>query len=114
MGRNDELREILRELQERTGARVRKLEVDLDSLTTARRGSSDDDEHDPEGVTLSGEWSMLTGLLESARDDARQADEAMARLEAGAYGVCASCGQPIPAGQLEVRPARERCVACTP
>ena len=114
MGRNDDLLRILNELQERVRDRVRRLEADLDALTAARRGSSDDDEHDPEGVTLSSEWSMLTGLLESAREDARQTESALLRLADGEYGLCAACGQPIPSGQLEVRPARERCVACTP
>ncbi|WP_336660709.1 TraR/DksA family transcriptional regulator [Leucobacter sp. USHLN153] len=103
----------LRAEQERLAARVARLEADLDALTRARRGSVDDDEHDPDGEPLSARWSLLAGLLESARADARLADAAMRRIEAGTYGVCASCGQPIPEGQLEVRPFRERCVSCT-
>ncbi|MFA5607240.1 MAG: TraR/DksA C4-type zinc finger protein [Leucobacter sp.] len=78
----------------------------------ARRGESDDDEHDPEGETLSSRWSLLAGLLESAREDQRHAEAALRRLEEGSYGVCASCGEPIPDGQLEARPFRERCVPC--
>ncbi|SDQ24639.1 TraR/DksA family transcriptional regulator [Leucobacter chromiiresistens] len=100
--------------QERIAARVTKLERDIAALTSARRSSVDDDEHDPDGEPLSARWSLLAGLLESARDDARQAADAVRRLDAGAYGVCVACGQPIPAGQLDVRPFRERCVACTP
>ncbi|MEB4614450.1 TraR/DksA family transcriptional regulator [Leucobacter sp. M11] len=106
------LRSMLAEEQARVLARVAKLEVDIDALTSARRSESDDDEHDPEGVTLSSQWSMLGGLLESAREDARQAESALHRLAEGTYGVCASCGNAIPAEQLEVRPFRERCVPC--
>lgn len=106
-------RRSLLDLRAHTSERVRKLEQNLELLTTARRGSSDDDEHDPEGATLSGEWSMLTGLIESARDDAAEIDTALERLANGTYGVCRACGKPISEGQLEARPARERCVACT-
>ena len=105
-------REALLEFQGQTRERVQNLEAKLSSLTAARRSSSDDDEHDPEGETLSSQWSMLAGLLESAREDERMAAEAIARLDAGAYGMCVGCLLPIPAAQLEVRPFRERCVAC--
>ena len=112
MTQDEHLRSILFQQQERTTARVNKLQADLDALTRARRSESDDDEHDPEGVTLSSQWSMPAGLLESARVDAQQVDDAIRRLDEGTYGICVSCGQPIPLGQLEVRPFRERCVSC--
>jgi RNA polymerase-binding transcription factor DksA len=37
---------------------------------------------------------------------------ALERLALGTYGVCASCGQPIPEARLEVLPAAATCVAC--
>ncbi|WP_449279179.1 TraR/DksA family transcriptional regulator [Leucobacter sp. GX0328] len=92
--------------------RVAKLEADLDALTRARRSESDDDEHDPEGETLSAQWSLRAGLLEDARATLRQADAALGRLAAGTYGVCIVCGGPIPEGQLEARPFRDQCVKC--
>ena len=79
MTQDERLRSLLLAQQERTRIRVERLAADLDALTSARRGESDDDEHDPEGVTLSSQWSMLAGLLESARDEDRQTEEAMAR-----------------------------------
>jgi len=30
----------------------------------------------------------------------------------GSYGICADCGQPIPAERLEIFPATTQCVAC--
>jgi len=77
-----------------------------------RVGSNDDDEHDPEGVTLSSEWSRLSGLAEAAQAELRQVDEALVRMDAGTYGICAHCGRPIPPERLEVRPFAEYCVAC--
>lgn len=112
MTEHDDLRARLIEERELVLERVAKFEVRLSLLTRDRRGQSDDDEHDPEGDTLSAQWSLHAGLLESARDSLRQADAAMKRLEAGTYGVCLVCGGMIPPEQLEVMPFREHCVGC--
>ena len=84
----------------------------LADLVHDRQGSNDDDEHDPEGVTLSSEWSRLSALAEAAADEVRQYDDALARWDAGDYGICTSCGKPIPEGRLEVRPFARLCVPC--
>ena len=112
MSDEDRLKALLDEASQRIAQRVAGLEAQLDALTRARRSESDDDEHDPEGVPLSAEWSRLSGLLESARRDALLAEEAHHRLIDGTYGVCAGCGKPIPVERLEVRPFADRCVAC--
>ncbi|MFD5213971.1 TraR/DksA family transcriptional regulator [Microbacterium sp. NPDC058345] len=84
----------------------------LAELVHDRRGSNDDDEHDPEGVTLSSEWSRLSALSDAAVDEVRRFDDALARWDAGTYGICASCGNRIPDARLEVRPFATHCVAC--
>jgi len=105
-------RERLLALRAQAAARVQATAATLDELTHDRAGSNDDDEHDPEGVTLSSEWSRLTGLAEAAASELRQVDDALARVDAGTYGFCANCGKPIPSGRLEARPFAEYCVAC--
>lgn len=112
MTRMPEVRVLLETEQARVAARVQLLESDLAALTRARRGESDDDEHDPDGASMSSQWSMLAGLLDAARAEQQAVDDALHRLDQGAYGICASCGHPIPVTQLEVRPFRERCVSC--
>lgn len=102
----------LEELHTAAVARVAATAATLGELMHDREGSNDDDEHDPEGVTLSSEWSRLTGLADAAASELRQVDEALARLDTGDYGVCARCGQRIPAARLEVRPFATHCVAC--
>lgn len=37
---------------------------------------------------------------------------ALARLEAGTYGSCASCGDTIPPARLELRPWAVSCTGC--
>lgn len=99
-------------LRAEAAARVESTAATLAELMHDREGSNYDDEHDPEGVTLSSEWSRLTGLAEAAASELQQVDDAIARLDAGTYGVCANCGRPIPEARLEVRPFATHCVAC--
>jgi DnaK suppressor protein len=99
----------------RRGELQRQLDV-LDSqlamLREARGDEVADDEHDPEGPTLSAEWSRVEGQREDVAAELRALADALARVEAGTYGVCVSCGRPIPAARLEVRPGADRCVPC--
>lgn len=107
-----DLRALLEERRAEAQARVAATAATLAELMHDREGSNDDDEHDPEGVTLSSEWSRLSGLAEAAQAELRQVDEALMRMDAGTYGICAHCGRPIPPERLEVRPFAEYCVAC--
>jgi DnaK suppressor protein len=42
----------------------------------------------------------------------RMIEEALDRIEAGDYGICHSCEEPIPAKRLEALPWAKHCVAC--
>jgi RNA polymerase-binding protein DksA len=46
------------------------------------------------------------------RDEMNQVEAALHRLDAGTYGDCADCGEPIPMQRLLVQPAAERCAPC--
>jgi RNA polymerase-binding transcription factor DksA len=37
---------------------------------------------------------------------------ALARIEAGTYGICGSCGEPIDRARLQAMPEALRCVSC--
>lgn len=41
-----------------------------------------------------------------------QVEAALARIEAGHFGACADCGEPIGEARLAVMPAAECCAAC--
>lgn len=71
-----------------------------------------DDEHDPEGATLSTEWSRLEGLRLGALREIEEIDAALARLADGTYGVCVRCGRPIPIERMRARPTAVMCVPC--
>lgn len=89
-----------------------RLDADEASLRHDRADATADDEHDPEGSTLSGEWQRVEALRRAQRDERAEVVAALARLDAGTYGICARCGRPIPAARLEARPMATLCVAC--
>jgi DnaK suppressor protein len=71
-----------------------------------------DDEHDPEGATLTDEWSRLEGLRLGAVREIDEIDTALARLADGTYGICIRCGNPIPVERMRARPTAIMCVPC--
>ncbi|HXR43534.1 MAG TPA: molecular chaperone DnaK, partial [Pseudolysinimonas sp.] len=86
--RRSEIRERLAEVERR-----------LAQLRIARSEWTDE-EHDPEGFTLTHEWSRLEGSRADYAAELIELDRAESRLAAGAYGICAVCGLPIPPAQL--------------
>jgi len=84
----------------------------LVELRQLRESLHDDDEHDPDGVSLSSEWSRLEGLRRSRLESLAAIDEAAARLERGDDGICSVCGRPIAPERLEARPDATTCIEC--
>jgi len=52
------------------------------------------------------------GLQTNARRRLREIDQALQRMEEGAYGICAVCGQPIDEARLEAFPSAITCIRC--
>ena len=71
---------------------------------------ADDDRQ--ENATESEQDEVLEGLGELAVAEIRQVQLALARIEAGSYGKCASCGEAIAVRRLEALPYATSCVAC--
>lgn len=92
--------------------RLRDLGVSYDDIVDAARDSNLDDEHDPEGTTIAAERSFVGALAREAEQRVADVDAALARLEAGTYGRCSSCGEPIAPARLEARPWAATCIAC--
>lgn len=105
-------RATLAELRTQALDRLEITSAELGTLLHDREDANDDDEHDPDGATLSSEWSRLTGLTDAARTKLSEIDSALARLDDGTYGICMRCTQPIPEARLQVRPFAKHCVPC--
>ena len=111
----DELDGFARMLYERRQGDVaesQRLAEALGSLLSSRSESTADDEHDPEGSTLSSEWSRLQALRSETAADIAAVDAARDRIRLGRYGTCATCGRAIGVQRLEARPTTELCIVC--
>ncbi len=93
-------------------AELEATRVALDDLRRQRADRFDDDEHDPEGLPLSGEYARLDGLRRATERRITEVDAALTNAKAGRYGVCLACGGLIPPGRLEARPTATLCVQC--
>jgi RNA polymerase-binding transcription factor DksA len=95
-----------------TLAQIDALVREFDEVVDASRQSNADDEHDPEGATIAFERQQVAALLDSARRRLADIDDALARVEAGEYGTCATCRRPIAPERLAARPSTRTCIAC--
>jgi DnaK suppressor protein len=110
---DDATRAQLERLRSAIAGEVNELEADLHAVFEASQDSNADDEHDPEGSTIAYERAQLTAILAARRRRLAELDEALARLDLGAYGFCDRCSRPIPAARLAIRPFARACVTCT-
>ncbi len=108
----DDQRAALRAERDRVISRLAGLERDFASFVEAADMANADDEHDPEGATIAFERQHVAGHIGQAREQLRQIDAALERIDSGTYGSCEDCGRQIPAGRLAARPAAARCVEC--
>ena len=104
-----------------TRAQLRDLEDDLRSQRARLQRSiatrmRSDDAVPTTGSTFRGGPQAASGLavaLETRLFDRHEMlDSALRRLEAGTYGVCVSCHDPIPYGRLLAMPEATYCVGC--
>ncbi len=51
-------------------------------------------------------------MKEQKRIHLMEIEDALMRMDAGTYGTCERCGQPIPEERLEAYPAAKYCLAC--
>ena len=103
---------LLDELERAVERRLQHLTDDAESLRHDRADATADDEHDPEGSTLSGEWAHVDALARAAREERREGRAARERVASGTFGVCEVCGRGIADARLEARPTARRCIAC--
>lgn len=100
---NEHIRQQLTERLAELRAHVADIETDLrqpldDDFAEQATDRADDEALDAVEQSALAEIEMITGAL--------------ARIEAGTYGLCASCGNPIAPRRLEAMPAALLCIDC--
>lgn len=104
---------LLEEREDEARAQQVALRAAIDDMRETRSLTVADDEHDPEGSTVSLDQARDAALLERTEQTLTELVAAQERLAAGVYGTCERCGQAIPAERLQARPEARLCVPCS-
>ena len=108
-----ELRSVRSALNEEIVRLEEELVAAEEGLAGLIRDSGDgagDDQADAGSKTFEREHEM--SLANNAREMLLQVQHALARLDAGTYGICESCGKPIGKYRLQAFPRATLCLAC--
>ena len=90
-----------------------ELKAEADSLALEHEpGDVQFDEEGGEGGTSNVDRELDLLLSAQARAAIEEIDRALAKIDAGTYGICEHCGQPIAEARLEALPYAALCVAC--
>ena len=95
-------------------ARVLRAAQDIveDDTEDGELSSAAGDQHLADHASDMFDREVDESLEENAELIVREIDDALARIDAGTYGTCVRCGQPIPDERLEAVPYAVLCVSC--
>lgn len=99
------VRAQLEEERDRLRERLSELEPTGDAEL-----SFDDGFADTSQVTA--ERGEIDALVGSLTESLHEVEDALTKVDAGTYGDCESCGQPIAEARLEAKPAARLCITC--
>jgi DnaK suppressor protein len=89
------------------------LRAEAEQLAADREpGDVQFDEESGEGDTLNVERERDLALSAQAMGAVDEIDKALLKIEAGTYGICEKCGEPIPRERLRALPYAALCVRC--
>jgi len=97
-------------LRLKLASRLSELEARVHDIESEQGQPLDDDW--PEAAAAREDDEVLDGVERETLLEMASIRRALARIQTGAYGVCATCGEPISAARLEALPAAARCIAC--
>jgi DnaK suppressor protein len=110
----------------RGGSAMRSIKRELEStrnalsnaLTSSARSTREDDHRreifkDPYGTaSLTHDDEVQAAVVDRRSRQLEEVNRALADIDAGRYGICRECGEPIAKARLKVMPFATRCVAC--
>lgn len=101
-----DISEIKARLQTRLKKLTERAEIINDDLSEPA-----DDDWNEEAVESAGD-EVLEEVGEVTLEEIAQIKRALSRIEAGKYGECSRCGEPIAKERLEALPHATNCVKC--
>jgi RNA polymerase-binding transcription factor DksA len=75
-------------------------------------GGLDYDQNFADSSQVTAERGEVEALANSLKESLAEVEHALAKFEAGTYGLCESCGEPIAPARLEAKPAARLCINC--
>lgn len=108
-----EVAEARTELMEETSRLRLEIVSAEDAIAGLMRDSGDgagDDEADTGSKNITREHELA--LASNAREMLHQTERALGRLDAGTYGLCENCGNPIGKARMQAFPRATLCVEC--
>ncbi len=108
-----EIAEIRDQLAAEAGAlhaEIDRAETDIASRLGDAVSDAGEDQADVGAKTFEREHELA--LTHNARELLAQTERAIARIEAGTYGTCESCGNAIGKARLQAFPRATLCVVC--
>lgn len=108
----DRLKAELEQHRQRLQGTIDHHDIGASSLTeeTGELMSSSADNHLADTATETYERELDEGLEADAREQLREVEAALERIERGDYGTCAVCGNEIPIERLEAVPWTTLCI----
>lgn len=91
-------------------AEIERVESDIADRLGDSVSDAGDDQADAGAKAFEREHELA--LTYNARELLAQTERALARIEAGTYGSCESCGEPIGKARLQAFPRAILCVSC--
>jgi DnaK suppressor protein len=91
-------------------ADIERAESDIAKRLGDAVGDAGDDQADVGAKTFEREHELA--LTHNARELLAQNERAIARIDAGIYGTCESCGEAIGKARLQAFPRATLCVSC--
>jgi len=70
------------------------------------------DQNFADSSQVTAERGEVEALANSLKESLAEVEHALAKFEAGTYGLCESCGEPIAPARLEAKPAARLCINC--
>ena len=100
----------LDEERDRLSRTLAELEEQSDAQKESLQELSVYDQHQGDIGTETFEMEKDASIIESVRAALEDIEAATARLDAGTYGTCQRCGEPIADDRLEAMPAARYCL----
>ena len=91
---------------------IERLEEDVDAAQREMAEQANREDRIAELAALMQNQETEVTMEEHLRDLLVRVEAAIKSIEEGTYGLCVSCGAPIPRERLAAVPYTDRCVAC--